>query len=89
MPGGLALSQNYPNPFNAQTTISYTLPEKGLVSLSVYNPLGQKVATLFDGVQQAGEHKVVWEAAGAPSGVYFYRMTSTQFSETRRMVLIR
>jgi hypothetical protein len=89
IPASFYLAQNYPNPFNAQTTISYTLPQKGPVTLSVYNLLGQRVATLFEGVQQAGEHKVVWDAKGAPSGVYFYRLAADEYVETRRMVLIR
>jgi hypothetical protein len=89
IPEGYSFLQNYPNPFNAQTNISYTLPERGPVTLSIYNLLGQKVATLFEGVQEAGEHKVVWDAAGAPSGVYFYRLAADEYVETRRMVLIR
>ena len=89
MPSQLALSQNYPNPFNSSTTISYALPVKGLVTLSIYNLLGQKVATLFEGVQDAGEHRLVWEASGAPSGVYFYRLAANEYVDTRRMVVIR
>lgn len=83
------LPQNYPNPFNASTTISYELPESGPVTLCIYNPLGQKVATLFEGVQQAGEHKAVWDAKGAPSGVYFYRITAGEYNQTRSMVVLR
>jgi hypothetical protein len=89
IPRIFSLAQNYPNPFNSSTTISYTLPEKGPVTLSIYNLLGQKVATLFEGVQQAGEHKVVWEAVDVPSGVYFYRLASNEYVETRKMVLQR
>jgi len=89
IPASFSLAQNYPNPFNAATTISYSLPEKGPVTLSIYNLLGQKVATLFEGVQQAGEHKVVWNAAGAPSGVYFARLEAAQKSQIARMVLLK
>jgi hypothetical protein len=84
-----SISQNYPNPFNAQTTISYVLPESGPVTLSIYNLLGQKVATLFDGLQQAGEHKAVWEVTGAPSGVYFARLVSGSKTATNLMVLMK
>jgi len=84
-----SLLQNYPNPFNSSTTISYTLPESGPVTLSVYNLLGQKVATLVEGVQQAGEHKAVWDAKGAPSGVYFYRLLGQWGSVCRRMLLVK
>jgi hypothetical protein len=64
----------YPNPFNAQTTISYSLYQPGPVTLTIYNIMGQKVVTLVDEVQQAGEHKVVWDAGDVSSGVYFGRL---------------
>jgi len=88
-PENLSLSQNHPNPFNSSTTISYTLPEKGPVTLSIYNLLGQKVATLFDGVQQAGEHKLMWDATGTPSGVYFARLEVAEKRQIVRMVLLK
>ncbi len=89
VPERFALLQNYPNPFNAQTTISYSLPEPGPVTLSIYNIMGQKVATLVDGVQQAGEHKVVWDAREVASGVYFKRLEYGNKDETIRMVLLK
>jgi len=89
VPHRFGLFQNYPNPFNAQTTISYALPQKGPVTLSIYSLLGQKLATLFEGVQEAGEYKVVWDAPSAPSGVYFYRLEVNEYVETRKMVLLR
>jgi len=79
----------YPNPFNSSTAISYSLAAAGHVVLSIYNIMGQKVATLFSGVQQAGEHKVVWDAAGTPSGVYFARLESDGGSRSIKMVLLR
>ena len=85
----IGLLQAYPNPFNAQTTISYTLAQAGPVTLSIYNLLGQKVATLVNGIEQAGEHKVVWEAVGVMSGAYFYRIKAGEFAGTKKMVLLK
>ena len=84
-----SLHPSYPNPFNAQTTISYSLPESGPVTLTIYNLLGQKVATLFDGIQTAGEHKVVWDAQKQPSGVYFAKLVAEQHKSTFQMVLLK
>ncbi len=81
--------QNYPNPFNPSTTIRFEVPRSGFVSLKVYNLLGQEVAVLVNEVKQAGGYEVVWEAAGLPSGVYFYRMRAETFDEARRLVLAR
>jgi hypothetical protein len=89
IPGDFQLSQNYPNPFNAKTTISYSLPKAGSIILTIYNLLGQKVATLFDGIQQAGENKVVWDAKDVTSGIYFYRLKADKIIETKRMLLLR
>jgi len=89
LPASFVLSPNFPNPFNARTTINYTLPKSGPVTLSVYNLLGQRVATLFEGLQDAGEHKVVWDALSAPSGVYFVRLVSGNKTATNPMVLMK
>jgi hypothetical protein len=89
MPAGSVLSQNYPNPFNASTTISYSLPQAGPLELAIYNIAGQRVATLFEGTQEAGEHRVVWDARNAPSGVYFYRLVAGGECETKRMLLLK
>jgi hypothetical protein len=88
-PSTFELSQNYPNPFNPSTTISYRLPQKAVVSLIVYNPLGQYVKTLLNGVQDAGYHEVRLDAGYLPSGIYFYRLRAGDFVETRRLVLLR
>ena len=64
------LSQNYPNPFNASTVFEYSLEKAGIASIEVFNILGEKVATLYDGYQDAGSHSLVWDATGQPSGVY-------------------
>jgi len=88
LPSSLSLS-SYPNPFNAQTTISYSLSESGPVTLTIYNLLGQKVATLFDGVQTVGEHSIVWNATERPSGVYFAKLETEKHKSTSQMVLLK
>ena len=83
-----ALSQNYPNPFNPVTIITYELPINSHVELSIYNLLGQKVATLVNERQQSGNHTVNWDATGFPSGVYYYQFrTDLGFVQTRKLVL--
>ena len=89
LPAKYELSSNYPNPFNPTTTINYQLPEEGFVTMSIYNMVGQKVATLVNGNMTAGYHSVVWNAAAMPSGVYLYHLEAGAFSETRRMVLLK
>jgi len=89
LPTRYSLSQNYPNPFNATTTIKYQLPAEGDVKLEVYNLFGQKVATLVDGRQQAGYRSVNWDASEISSGLYFYKLTVGDFTETRRMMLVK
>ena len=89
LPSAYALSQNYPNPFNATTVINYQLPADSHVKLEVYNLFGQKVATLADERQQAGYRSVSWEASGVSSGLYFYKLTAGDFTETKRMMLVK
>ncbi len=88
-PREFVLSQNYPNPFNAQTTIRYTLTKSGPADLVIYNILGGKVATLFEGVQRAGDHSVIWDANKMPSGIYFYRLSTSGREATGKMLLLR
>ena len=88
-PAAFALEQNYPNPFNPSTTISYSVQEAGAVSISVYNLMGQKVATLVDETKEAGQYNVRWNAAGAASGMYYYRLEAGGQSITRKMTLIK
>jgi hypothetical protein len=83
------INSAYPNPFNAQTIINYSLPDEAHIKIAVYNPLGQKVVSLFDGVMQAGEHKITWDASEFPSGVYFARLQSDDRSEDIKMVLLK
>jgi hypothetical protein len=90
----MSLESNYPNPFNATTTIRYSLPTNSHVQLVVYNILGQKVRTLVDEEQQAGQHTATWDGRNqsgnqVASGVYFYRIQYGNQSEVRRMTLLR
>jgi len=93
LPKNFSLSQNYPNPFNPVTEIKYALPaisgQQIAVRLEVYNILGEKVATLVDEKQPSGYKAVTWDAKDVVSGVYFYRLQTGGFVETRKMVLIR
>jgi hypothetical protein len=89
LPAFASLSQCYPNPFNASTVIEYQLPEARNVTLHVYNLIGEKVATLVDREQEAGYKSVIWEASEVSSGLYFYKLTAGDYSETRRMMLVK
>ena len=83
------LSQNYPNPFNPTTQISYSVPQKGQVTLKVFNVLGMEVATLFSGIQDAGKHAATFDATKFSSGVYFYRLQAGSVSITKKMLFVK
>jgi len=83
------LSQNYPNPFNPTTTIEYNLLLKGEVKLTVYDAVGKEVAKLDLGLQQAGKNSVVFNASTLGSGVYFYKLQSGEFTDTKKMFLLK
>jgi hypothetical protein len=89
IPGQFRLHQNYPNPFNPKTIINYQLPVISKVDLSIYNLLGQKVANLVSERQPAGHYKVLFDAAGFASGLYFYRIEAGDFLQTRKMLLLK
>jgi len=89
LPSQFALLHNYPNPFNARTVINYQLPVRSSVRLEVYNLLGKKVATLVDAEEQAGYRSVSWDGSGVSSGIYFYKLMAGDFTETKRMMLIK
>ena len=89
LPTEYSLSQNYPNPFNPSTQIKFALPEQTRVNLTVFNVLGQKVVTLVDQDMDAGEHTVTFDADQYGSGVYFYRLATDNFRETKKMVLLK
>ncbi len=89
-PAEFSLGRNYPNPFNPVSRITFSVPVESHVRLVVYNTLGEKVATLVDGVRGAGESTVGFDATGLPGGVYFYRLTAgNRTSETRKMLLVK
>jgi hypothetical protein len=88
-PSRFALLNNFPNPFNPSTTILYTVPSAARVRLEVYSILGQRVATLVDGIVEAGKHRVQFEASHLASGVYFCRLSADGRSITRRIAFIR
>jgi hypothetical protein len=89
LPVSFALYQNYPNPFNAKTSIQYAMPSKGEVKLEVYNLLGRKVTTLVDGEKEAGYYSVTWDASTISSGIYFYRLTSGDYTAVKRLTLLK
>jgi len=89
VPASYNLGQNYPNPFNPSTTIEYSLSAASKVKLTIYNALGHEVATLVNGKVAAGSHTVTWNAANVPSGLYFYKLEAENFSQTRKMVLMK
>ena len=83
------LEQNYPNPFNPSTRITFSLLKDGFTTLSIYNMLGQKVATLIAQTLSAGEQTVVFDASRLSSGVYFYKLQSGSFTQIRKMLLMK
>jgi hypothetical protein len=89
LPTDYALDQNYPNPFNPNTKISFSIPVEGFVALDVYNSIGQKVATLVNENKTAGSYEVNFNAANLSSGVYFYKLTSGSFINTKKMILMK
>ena len=88
-PDQYILHRNYPNPFNARTTISFTIPEDGYVSLVIYNSLGEEIITLIEGEITAGRCQFQWNAAGMSSGVYFCYLKTPNFTSVRKMMLLR
>ncbi|MEE8417658.1 MAG: T9SS type A sorting domain-containing protein, partial [candidate division Zixibacteria bacterium] len=85
----LALSRNYPNPFNVSTSLEYNLPEASYLTIDIYNILGQRVETVFEGEKPAGNHVITWDASAFPSGVYFARLKTKRHPQTIRLVLLK
>ncbi len=88
-PGNYFLSQNYPNPFNGTTLIEFQIPRRSSVLLEIFNVLGQKVATVIDGVRTMGRYTVEFDGSGLPSGIYVYRLSTPSTSLLQKMLLIR
>jgi hypothetical protein len=88
-PTDYSLSQNYPNPFNPSTAISYSLSKAGFVTLKVFNILGNEVATLVNEDKAAGQYNVEFDASNLPSGIYFYKIQTGSFSDTKKMILLK
>ena len=84
-----SLAQNYPNPFNPTTTISYSIPARAFVSLQVFDVLGKRIATLVDEYREAGTYAVHFDASNLPSGMYFYRLQAGNFTQTRKLLLMK
>lgn len=89
IPVGFQLMQNYPNPFNPTTNIGYRISDVGLVTLKLYNVLGQLVKTLVSKVQQPGSYEVKFNGNGLASGVYFYRLRSGDYTKTMKLILLK
>ncbi len=89
LPTEFALEQNYPNPFNPMTKIEFQVSSFKFVKLKVFDILGKEVATLVNEKLSAGTYSVNWDAPEFPSGVYFYRLTTDGYSETKRMLLLK
>jgi hypothetical protein len=86
---GYYLSQNYPNPFNPLTNIDFQMPEDGLVKITLYNLMGQKIKDIVNDFRKAGTYSITLNASDLPSGIYFYTMTANKFSQTRKLVLLK
>jgi hypothetical protein len=89
LPGRASLLGNYPNPFNSSTTINYELSWGGEVKLEVFTLLGEKMETVVDTWQEAGCKSISWEAPRVSSGVYFYKLTVGDYTETKRMLFVK
>ena len=89
IPKEFALYQNYPNPFNPSTTISYEIPKPAFVKVAIYDILGNEVALIVNEKQQPGKYDVTWDASNYASGVFFYKLTSGDFIQIKKMVVLK
>ena len=89
LPAGYTLSQNYPNPFNPTTTIEFSLPQSGFVSLRVFDLLGQEIATLVNEEKAAGSYRATFDASNLPSGTYFYALKTAEYSSVKKMAILK
>lgn len=89
VPSSYRMGQNYPNPFNPSTIINFSIPERGLVTLKIYNMLGEEIAELVNNVKDAGSYEVSFKAVNLASGTYIYKIQSGDFTATKKMMLIK
>jgi len=89
LPISFNLEQNYPNPFNSSTNIEFSIPEKGFVSLKIYNILGKEIETLVEEEKEAGNHKIQWQPKNLPTGIYYLNLVANNKKATRKMVLLK
>jgi len=93
-PNDFVLSQNYPNPFNSATTIDYSIPRQSRVTIDIYNLLGQKVKSLINEIIPAGNYTAIWDGTDSnnrsvSSGVYYYRISAGDMTDTKKLVLMK
>ncbi|MBL8016525.1 MAG: T9SS type A sorting domain-containing protein [Ignavibacteria bacterium] len=86
---GFSLSQNYPNPFNPATNIKFEIPKTGFVSLKIFDMIGNEISSLVSESKPPGSYDVSWDASNFPSGVYFYELRAGEFTERKKMVLVK
>jgi len=89
IPSNYILKQNYPNPFNPTTNISFSIPQKSFVSVIVFNVIGQQVAELVNGIKEAGNYNITFNAAGLTSGIYLYEIKAENFNSVKKMLLLK
>ena len=87
LPERFKLYHNYPNPFNPNTTITYNLSNPNFITLKIFNLAGQQIVTLVNDYQTAGEYQIKWNANGLPSGIYFYKLQSSEYTKTKKLIL--
>jgi hypothetical protein len=87
MPSSFSLIQNFPNPFNPTTTIKYQIPELSFVTIKVYDVLGNEITTLVNEEKPIGIYTIEFDASNLPSGIYFYKLQSSNFTQTKKMIL--
>ena len=83
------LEQNYPNPFNPTTTIRYSMPETQLVTLTVYNSLGEAIINLVNEIKEAGIYEIEFDGTNLPSGIYLYTLSAGNFMQTKKLILLK
>jgi len=89
IPSEYRLSQNFPNPFNPSTSINYSIVKEGNVNITVYNSLGKEVEVLVDSYKGAGNYSVRFSDNDLSSGIYYYKITANDFTQTKKMILLK